>query len=164
VKNATRWTVEAPFARSQTATSTRAWTKYTASSGLLNPRSVDVAVLVLDTPIELDAYPPIAAEPVRDNTKSFNIGRVRDGVVSATSLFVGDDVPVGRGQVWGYPNSYVAQEQIVQSGDSGGPTYVKTSTGRKIVAINSGAAEGKQVLGRVDLVHEDIARVIAENP
>ncbi len=163
VKNATRWTIKAPFASNQTATSRTAWTKYTGT-GLLNPRAIDVAVIVLDTPITLDEYPPIAVEPVRDNTKSFNVGRVRNGVVSTSSLFVGDDVPLGRGQVWGYPSSYVAQEAIVQAGDSGGPTYVKTPDGRRIVAVNSGAAEGKQVLGRVDLVHEDIERIISENP
>jgi hypothetical protein len=64
----------------------------------------------------------------------------------------------------GYPKSYVAPEEIVESGDSGGPTHVKATAGRKIVAVNSGGAEGKQVLGRVDLVHEGIERVMPRTP
>jgi hypothetical protein len=163
VKNASRWTVTAPFARAQVATSTRSWTKYTAHGGLVNPRSIDVALLVLDSPIELETYPAVASEAVRASTKAINVGRVRDGVSSRTALFFGPEVPLGRGQVDGYPYSYVSPE-VVESGDSGGPAYVRTSGGRLIVAVSSGGAGGRQVLARVDLVRADIDRILADNP
>lgn len=159
VRGATRWNVTAPFAGTQRARSTRSWTKYTATSGAVNPRSIDVAVLVLDTPIVLEAYPTVASEPARPGTKVRNVGRVRNGVVSNDVLFVGREVTLERGLPSGYPNAYIA-DQLVESGDSGGPAF--DGEGR-IVAVSSGSGGGIEVLGRVDLVHEDLVRVIAES-
>ncbi len=162
VKGASRWTVTAPFADNQTSRSETAWTEYTAFGGLLNPRAIDVALIILDTPIELASYPTIATEMARNNTKAFNVGRVRNGVVSRSARYYGEDVSLTRGQPNGYPYAYISEE-VVESGDSGGPVYVKVPGGRKIVAVNSGGAGGRQVLGRVDLVHEKIAELIAEH-
>ncbi|MBX3230588.1 MAG: trypsin-like serine protease [Labilithrix sp.] len=160
VTSATRWTVTAPYAGGQRARSTKAWTKYTGA-GVINPRAIDVAALTLDSPIELDVYPTIATEMARPNTKVRNVGRVRNGVVSNTALFIGREVTLERGVLYGYPNSYVA-DQVAENGDSGGPVYEKRPGTRKIVAVNSGGANGIEVLGRVDLVASDIARILRE--
>lgn len=159
VKGATRWSVTAPFAGSQRAKSTKSWTKYTPASGIVNPRSIDVAVLVLDSPITLDRYPTVVDAQARPGTKVRNVGRVKNGVVSNDVLFVGREVALERGLPSGYPNSYVA-DQVAESGDSGGPVFDAQD---RIVAVNSGGASGIEVLGRVDLVKADIDRVLAEN-
>lgn len=159
VKGATRWTVTAPFAGSQRAKSTKSWTKYTPASGIVNPRSIDVAVLVLDSPITLDAYPTVAAAEARPGTRVRNIGRVKNGVVSNDALYVGREVTLERGLPSGYPNSYVA-DQVAESGDSGGPAMDARGV---IVAVSSGGAGGTEVLGRVDLVKGDIDRLVGEN-
>jgi hypothetical protein len=51
----------------------------------------------------------------------------------------------------GFPYSYGAEE-IIQSGDSGGPVEVPGASPHAIVAVNSGAGGGSEVLARVDLV------------
>lgn len=165
VKGATRWSVTAPFATGgeEHAKSTKSWTKYTPSSGIVNPRSIDVAVLVLDSPITLDAYPTIASAEARPGTRVRNVGRVKNGVVSNDALYVGRYVALQRGLPSGYPNSYVA-DQVAESGDSGGPVFDARADGPPvIVAVNSGGANGVEVLGRVDLVKADIDRIVREN-
>jgi S1-C subfamily serine protease len=160
VKGATRWNVTAPFANgAPRAKSTKSWTKYTPSAGIVNPRSIDVAVLVLDAPIALDAYPDVASEEARPGTRVRNVGRVKNGIVSNDVVYVGREVSLARGLPSGYPNSYVA-DQVAEAGDSGGPVF--DARGR-IVAVNSGGANGVEVLGRVDLVTTDIERVVREN-
>lgn len=156
VKGATRWTVTAPNASNQTAESKVAWTEYTPAPGIVNPRSVDVAAIVLETPIELAEYPTFAHETVRDNVKVVNVGRVRNGVVTR-SLWAGRPVAISRGLPHGYPNSYVGS-QVVESGDSGGPAFI----GHQVVALNSGGAEGRQVLARVDLAADELDRLLSE--
>lgn len=164
VKGATKWTVTAPFApkvdgETPRAKSTRSWTKYTAASGIVNPRAIDVAVLKLDTPIAIDTYPSIVGEEQRVGTRVRNVGRVKNNVVSRDVLFFGREVALERGLPSGYPNSYIA-DQVAESGDSGGPVFDAQS---RIVAVNSGGANGIEVLGRVDLVTSDIDRIIADN-
>lgn len=165
VKGSTKWTVTAPFAsgpaETRTAKSITSWTKYTGTATAVNPRAIDVAVLVLETPIVVDEYPTVAAAEARPGTKVRNLGRVRNGVVSNEALFIGRAVALQRGVTSGYPNSYVSDE-VVESGDSGGPAFGPSG---EIVAVNSGAAGGIEVLARVDLVKADIDRILTEqNP
>jgi hypothetical protein len=60
----------------------------------------------------------------------------------------------------GYPYDYEATE-VIESGDSGGPD-MKAGT-HTIVAVNSGAGSGTEVLARVDLLYSWIQQQIANH-
>lgn len=156
------WTVVTPYAQKQTAKSTQAWTEYVDGGAYVNSSTNDVAVLVLDKPIELPAYPALASAPVPSGTKAVNVGRKKDGVASYSALFAGAEITLQRGNSYGFPFSYRSQE-LIEPGDSGGPVYVGSGSARKIVAVNSGSGGGTQVLARVDLAYAKIQELIAAN-
>lgn len=156
---ASRFTVTVP-AVNRRATASKKWTDYRPIPGSVNPDAVDVAVIVLDTPIELPTYPKLASDPAADGTKAVNVGRMRNGQPS-TMMFKGE--PVSLEQSIGYPFAYETPA-VAEHGDSGGPVYVGTGIGRTIVAVNSGATDEVQILARVDLVRDQIRRMIAQNP
>jgi hypothetical protein len=162
VRGASRWRVTTPFANGQHAFSARPWTNYHSSGSFVNPNVLDVGLLVLDTPIELPWYPPLATAPVGEGTRATNLGRIRDGQASSSALFFGPEISLLGGDRFGFPLAYSSRE-IIQSGDSGGPVYVKTPQGRMIVAVNSGAGGGTQTLARVDLAKDTISRTIKDN-
>lgn len=159
----TSFNVVAPYASPrQTAKGVSTWTEYTQTGEYVNPNKVDVAVIVLDRAINLTTYPKLAQSAVASGTKVVNVGRIDDGVASSTSLFFGKQVAIKPGSQWGFPKSYVTEE-IIQSGDSGGPVYLAdNATPRTIVAVNSGGGGGTQVLARVDLVYAKIQEIIAQ--
>jgi V8-like Glu-specific endopeptidase len=161
VLGATRWNVEVPSVK-KSAKSTRGFTTYRDGGDSVDPNSLDVAVIILDTPIDMPSYVPIVSAAVANGTSVVNVGRVKDRAVSTTQLYVGQSVKVSDGKAYGYPMAYTSQE-IVQSGDSGGPVYVDTGAARKIVAVNSGAGGGTQILARVDLMYAKIQELIAMN-
>ncbi|MBX3209870.1 MAG: trypsin-like serine protease [Labilithrix sp.] len=156
-----QFTVVAPYA-GKSAKGTKAWTDYVPKPSYVNPNTNDVAVIVLDTPITLAWYPPLANVAVAAGTKAVNVGRIQNGQASYSGLFYGKDVTLKSGPAYGFPFSYVSEE-IIQSGDSGGPVYVGSGASRKIVAVNSGAGGGTQVLARVDLAYAKIQQLIADN-
>lgn len=158
------WSIVAPYANPrQTAKGVATWTEYTQTGQWVNPNVVDVAVIVLDRAIELAAYPRLVSAPVPSGTKVVNVGRIDDGVASNSNLFLGKQVTVKPGAGWGFPKAYITEE-IIQSGDSGGPVYLADGAAqRTIVAVNSGGGGGTQVLARVDLVYAKIQEIIAQN-
>lgn len=162
VAGASAWRVTAPFAQGQSAIGRKGWTQYRSTGETVNPDTVDVAVIILDTPINLPSYPALAAAPVVAGTKAFNLGRIRNGQASFTRLYVGAAVTLFDGRSSGFPLDYIARE-VIESGDSGGPVYVGTGAARTIVAVNSGGGGG-EILARVDLVLAKIKQVIAANP
>jgi hypothetical protein len=129
---------------------------------MVNPDTVDVGILVLDSPINLPWYPSLASAPVDEGSTATNVGRIKDGVLSRTALYYGRDVALHPGQDYGFPLSYISRE-LIEPGDSGGPVYIKGANGRTIVAVNSGAGGGTQTLARVDLVKKKIDQIIAES-
>jgi hypothetical protein len=154
------WNVKAPFANNQTAKGVRAETfDWDSDGSIVDPNQHDVGVIFLDKPIQLAAYPTLADKPVALNSKVQNIGRIDNGTASNTKLFIGPPVTVKSGSSYGYPLSYATSETI-QSGDSGGPVIVPGT--RKIVAVNSGAGGGIQVLARTDLVSTWLKAKLAE--
>jgi hypothetical protein len=157
------WSIVAPYANPrQTAKGVSTWTEYTQTGQFVNANKVDVAVIVLDRAINLTTYPKLAQSPVASGTKVVNVGRIDDGSASYSNLFVGKQVTVKPGSGWGFPKSYITEE-IIQSGDSGGPVYLADGAAqRTIVAVNSGGGGGTQVLARVDLVYAKIAEIIAQ--
>jgi V8-like Glu-specific endopeptidase len=163
VVGASEWRVTTPFSKNQTALGHSSFTQYKATGESVNGKTIDVAVIILDTPINLASYPTLATAPVADGTKGVNIGRIKNDQASFTRLFAGTSVSLSDATSEGFPLDYVAKE-IIESGDSGGGVYVGTGASRKIVAVNSGAGGGTEVLARVDLIVAKIKQIIAANP
>ena len=161
VVGASQWTVGAPYAGNQSATGTKSWTDYVDGGQYVNPNTLDVAVIILDKDITLSTYPKLASTPSPAGTEVVNVGRIKNGTASYTGLFYGSAVTIKTG-TFGFPKAYVTDE-IIQSGDSGGPVYVGSGAGRTITAVNSGGGGGTQVLARVDLAYAKIQQLIADN-
>lgn len=153
------WSVKAPFAGNQQAFATGAATYDWNNDGqYVDPNQHDVGLVFLDQPIQLASYPTLATQRVAWNSKVQNIGRIDNGKASYSKLFIGPAVAVKNGTNYGFPLSYATAETI-QSGDSGGPVVVPGT--HKIVAVNSGAGGGTQVLARVDLLSSWIQQQVA---
>jgi V8-like Glu-specific endopeptidase len=161
VHGATEWQVTTPFANGQKAVASTAWTEYVMHGEQVNPDTIDVGILILDTPIQLRSYPTLASAPVAEGTKAVNVGRIRNGQPSDTSLYYGHQVTLADGGRSGFKFDYVSSE-VIESGDSGGPVYVTKSGVREIVAVNSGAGGGTEILARIDLVKQKIDEIIAQ--
>ncbi|MBX3190862.1 MAG: trypsin-like serine protease [Labilithrix sp.] len=156
------YTVVAPYAGNQSAKGSQVWTDYVQQGQYVNPNKLDVAVIILDKAITLSTYPTLASAAAPPGTKAINVGRIRNGTASYTGLFYGAEVTLRNGASYGFSTAYVSEE-IIQSGDSGGPVYVGSGASRKIVAVNSGGGGGTQVLARVDLAYAKIQQLIAAN-
>lgn len=156
------FTVTTPFSGNQSAKGKSTWTDYVDGGSYVNPNTLDVAVIILDKPINLAFYPPLASAIQANGTSAVNVGRIKNGTASYSQLFVGAAVTLRNAATSGFPKSYITNE-IIQPGDSGGPVYVGSGTGRMIVAVNSGAGGGTQVLARVDLAYTKIQQLIAAN-
>jgi hypothetical protein len=161
VAGANAWTVTAPYASNQSAKSTRSWTDYKATGEFVNPDTLDVATIILDTEIRLPSYPTLGTAALAAGSKVVNVGRIRNGQASFSGLFVGTPVTIKAGN-FGFPKAYVTSE-IIEAGDSGGPVYSEDGATRTLVAVNSGAGGGTQVLARVDLGYAKIQQIIADN-
>lgn len=147
------WEIIAPFAGNQKAKSSQGLTKdWKNDSHSVDPNQHDVGLIILSSAIDLAEYPSVADKPIAFGSDVVNIGRIDSGDFSDSALFVSKPHPVSDGADDGYPFAYSADE-IIQSGDSGGPVQVPGSQPRLIVAVNSGAGGGSEVLARVDLLH-----------
>ena len=148
------WQVVAPFAGFQKAQSSKGATyDWKDDSGYVNPDQHDVGLIILDSPIQIDEYPSVADKPVSFGSKVVNIGRIDNGYFSDSELFVSDPHEVWDGASDGFPYSYGADE-VIQSGDSGGPVEIPGAKPHVIVAVNSGGGGGSEILARVDLVFD----------
>lgn len=155
------FSVRAPFAN-KSARGHRVWTDYVATGEVVNPNTLDVAVIILDSAIQLPSYPKLSKTPVANGTNVINVGRIKDGSLSTSKLYFGAAVSVTDGAPR-FPSAYLSSD-IIQSGDSGGPVYSDTGANRVIVGVNSGAGGNTQVLARVDLAYDKIQSLIAANP
>ncbi|MBM4360753.1 MAG: trypsin-like serine protease [Deltaproteobacteria bacterium] len=154
--------IDAPFAGYQQANATKLLTyDWNNTSPYVVPNQHDVALIVTDKPIKLSSYPALAAKPVPQGTSAVNVGRVLNGSVSSSQLFVGQPVTLSYGGSYGFPFAYVSKE-IIQSGDSGGPVLLPGADPHTIVAVNSGAGGGTQLLARIDQVYAWIQESLAE--
>jgi MYXO-CTERM domain-containing protein len=93
----------------------------------------------------------LAQKPVAFGSNVVNIGRVLNGTVSMTDLYVSAATGVKDGAQVGYPLDYLATDYI-EHGDSGGPDVVPGSSPHEIVAVNSGSSASVEILARVDLL------------
>jgi hypothetical protein len=156
------WVVTVPFANGQHAqASSGATYDWDTDSEAVDPSMHDVGLVFLDSDIDLATYPTLASAHVTFGSKVQNIGRIDNGSLSDTKLFIGPKTAVSDGSKYGYPFSY-ASKDVIQSGDSGGPV-IKPGT-HTIVGVNSGAGGGIQVLARTDLLASWIASEIAAHP
>jgi MYXO-CTERM domain-containing protein len=156
----TSWGITAPYSNRQTANASSGATYDWMENGAttVNPNHHDIGLIFLDTPITLSSFPKLAKSRLADNSNVVNIGRINNGTLSDTDLFVSSPIPVVDGSTQGFPFDYAAQ-QVIQEGDSGGPDEVPGSTPHLIVAVNSGAGSG-EVLARVDLLYSWIQQQI----
>ena len=156
------WTVTAPFAGGQSSVTTNATTfDWNSGSDSVDPDSHDVALVLLDTPINLASYPTIAAAALSDGSKVVNVGRINNGTLSSSALYTSKPLPVTSAADSGYGFDYMASE-VIEHGDSGGPVFIPGT--RTLVAVNSGGGGGTEILARVDLLHDWIlARIAARS-
>lgn len=153
------WDVLAPYASGQkVSASSGATLDWTNTSDTVNPSMHDVGLVFLDKAITLAAYPTLAQAPVANGSQVVNIGRINNGVMSSTNLYVSKPITISNASSAGYPYDYMAKE-VIESGDSGGPDEIPGT--HTIVAVNSGAGGGTEVLARVDLVYSWIQQQIA---
>jgi hypothetical protein len=155
------WRVRAPFAQNQSATSASAETYDWRDNGSqsVDPNSQDIGLIYLDKAINIPSYPTLATSKVPDGTSVVNIGRINNGTMSNSALYVSKPLTVRDATRYGYPYDYIANE-VIESGDSGGPVEIPGANPHRIVAVNSGAGGGTEVLARVDLLANWIAQKI----
>jgi hypothetical protein len=153
------WTVTLPYAAraperlEATGTATFDWEP---TDGTVDPARHDVGLLFLAHPVPLppEQCPRLATRPLQDEADVVHLGRLHEGLLSTTALFVSEPVAVRGGAAAGFPFDYDA-EAIMGQGDSGGPVEVLGANPHLIVAVGSGAYPGKnEVLARVDLLHQ----------
>jgi MYXO-CTERM domain-containing protein len=123
------------------------------NSATVYPNYHDIGLVFLSTPITLSSYPALAQQPVSDGSSIVNIGRIDNGQLSSSALFVSPPIAVSSSQAAQeqYQYDYAAMDEI-QSGDSGGPDEVPSMTPHLIVSVNSGGGSD-EVLARVDLLY-----------
>lgn len=154
------YTVTLPFANGQKASGSGMVYDYNNSSQYVDPNTHDVGLIVLNKALSIAKFPLIANTKIPDGTKTQNIGRINNGSFSNTALFISQPISVKDAKNSGFPFDYIASE-VIQSGDSGGPVVVANT--HNIVAVNSGAGGGTQVLARVDLVQSWIKQIVDQN-
>lgn len=159
-----RFQIIAPYTKTgkQTAGSKRwsslDWKDVAGSS--VDPDLHDVGLIFLDTPITLSKWPTVRSKPIAFGDKAVNIGRIDNGSFSSTDLYVSKPITMQDGKGYGFPFDYYSSE-VIQSGDSGGP--VEAYGSNDIIAVNSGAGGGTQVLARVDLVFDWLDKEVKAN-
>jgi secreted trypsin-like serine protease len=159
------WRVTLPYAGGVSVESAGAATyDWETTNGTVDPTLHDIGLVFLASPVPLapGQCPRLATAPVSDDTEIVHVGRMREGRLSTTTLFVGEPVAVTDGAAAGFPFDYDAAAVIAQ-GDSGGPVEEPGSAPHSIVAVASGSSPGRnEVLARVDLLNRAGNRWIAE--
>jgi V8-like Glu-specific endopeptidase len=161
---ATGFRIALPYASAQRVRSSKRGLvfDYRSTGETVDPNQHDVGLIVLDTPVKLKQFPVIARAPVGTTTGVVKVGRIDNGVASNTALFASSAMRVNLGNSYGFPYSYISSE-VIQPGDSGGPNFISQASVPTIVAVNSGAGGGTEVLARVDLLATWIDTMVAQN-
>ncbi len=156
----TDWYVTLPFSGNQKAHGKGVLYDYKPGGQSVDPNAHDVGLIILDTPLSLASWPMVATAPVPNGTKGQNIGRINNGTFSNTALYIGAPLGLSDAKSSGFPYDYIT-DQIIQPGDSGGPVVLAGT--HTILAVNSGAGGGTEVLARVDLLQSWIKQIVAAN-
>jgi hypothetical protein len=152
--------VKAPFAGQQRARGLGMVYDYVDTTRQVNPEQHDIGLVFLDKPIVLTTYPRLQRRPLAQGARISKIGRIKDGKLSNSALFESRPMKVKDGKSIGFPYSF-ASDEVIQPGDSGGPDVVAGTDPPIIVAVNSGAGGGTEVLARVDLLAKWIDEQVA---
>jgi V8-like Glu-specific endopeptidase len=128
--------------------------KFNAQGGV-DPSTHDLALLFLDSPIQLAQYPTIARSRLPNNAPVTEVGRMNNGTLQFSTFTAPGNVSDGSAR--GFPNHYVAPLTL-EHGDSGGPVFAANT--HTIVAVNSAIASNFEVLARVDLLFDAIQNEI----
>ena len=97
------FSVRLPYASNQTATSDgSAVFDYVNDSDFVNPKQHDVGLIFLSKALVLPTFPKLADVAVADGTRLVNVGRIQNGVLSRTDLFVGAEVTASAGARFGF--------------------------------------------------------------
>ena len=143
---AAKWTIDARGADA-TSSATRAVTPWKAfGSDLSHPDHSDVALLILDKPITLDAYPAIATSKLSDGAKALRFGRTAASSSEAGST----EIAVSGMAKKGFRLNYAAKIDKGGYLDTGG-AIIDPKTG-KIHGVISGVGNESGLLhiARVD--------------
>ncbi len=127
-------------------------------STAVDPGHHDIGLVFLPSALSLAHYPTLATSPVGDGTSATDVGRMHDGAITETDW--ASPVTLTNGAPYGYPLDYEGAD-VIEHGDSGGPVF--ESGTHTIIAVNSGAGSGTEVVARVDLLGSWIAAQIAAN-
>jgi Trypsin len=152
------WSVSVSGAHGSAASATRGETFDWHENGAatVNPSHHDIGLVYLDRPIQIPAFPVLATAAVSDKTQVVDLGRIDNAML--TNSFYKAPVTVSDAAPIGYPFDYYGVD-VIEHGDSGGPVFLPST--HTIVAVNSGAGTGVEVLARVDLLSAWIAQRIA---
>ncbi|HEY8087510.1 MAG TPA: trypsin-like serine protease [Polyangiaceae bacterium] len=156
------WAVHLPYNGGQSFTASGATVyDWPQTDGTVDPNYHDIGLVFLGSPANVTAAdcPVLASSPVASQSNVVNIGRIQNGNLSTTNLYVSAPVAVLDGASAGYNYDYVAQD-VIEQGDSGGPDEVPGTTPHEIVAVNSGGGSD-EVLARVDLLYSWILQQIS---
>lgn len=130
--------IVAPNADGQTSNAVVAYDVYQGTYTSPDPKTRDIAMLTLDTPIHVAYYPPIREKRLGNGRQVRAIGRTHRDEVSDTDLFVGKKVGV-KTQANFFALDYVTKP-LVQREDAGGPVYVGRYAKRQLVGVISGTS------------------------
>ena len=157
------WFVSAPFAGQQSQATQGAVFDWQSFSESVDPNHHDIGLVFLDRPITIASYPTIPTGPVADGSQLQNLGRIHDGSGQGgvtESMWIGPAVQVGSAAPQ-FAFDYYAQD-VIESGDSGGPDVVPGT--HVIAAVNSGGgAGGPEIMARTDLLSDWIQQQIASH-
>lgn len=158
------WRVTLPYNGGQKITASGATVyDWPQTDGTVDPSFHDIGLVFLASAATVTTAqcPQLATSPVASGSQVVNIGRIQNGNLSTTNLYVGAPVSVTDGSSVGYPLDYDATD-IIEQGDSGGPDEVPGATPHQIVAVNSGGGSD-EVLARVDLLNSWIEQQITSH-
>lgn len=164
---ATTYTVTAPNASNQTATSSHDQSFFQG-----DPRSShDVLLVFLDAPISITTYPTIASDAAAAGTEVVEIGRNENGQITGSLWESTDAVSIlGPGDDLGFPYNYEARPDVSQDGDSGG-AIMKKGTHEIVAIVDTDTVEQSipetdpiDLFARVDQLHGDIEAAMAAGP
>lgn len=142
------WDVTAPYAGGQRAHVINSATLYPGNNpdGSDNLNANDVGLMALDVPISVATYAVPSRVAIANNSAVVNVGTSQAGQ-SQTDPLRGPPIAVTTSS---NETFYSANGQIIQPGDSGGPTYIPNT--HIVVAVNAAAGGNFEALSRVDLV------------
>jgi len=141
VDGASKFVVTLPYAGGKKATAARGETFYKSSGELVNFGTPDVGLIMLDTPLKLGKkakYPIVSPDVVAADTTVRALGRINNGKLTS-AMYISQAAKISKVFYSNTPYSFFYFEDIIESGDSGGPAILKGT--QTIVGVASGGTD-----------------------